>query len=319
MEEFIKHNRKLVELHVHLEGCIWQKHIEKWKNNAECMFPLVPTFIGKSKITFDEFLGLLRMGYNYLNGLDQYIDVLSDYLEYMEKHNIVYAEIQLNIALLNTFNIELEELLKAFKRIGRQYKGRYIRFIVDLPWQFSIKAFEFLLKDYDKYSSLGVVGLSMGGDESLAQPKEIASVFEHARNEGYKILCHAGETTTPSFARSIVNEINPDRIGHGLSLSKWMIGEQYRKFVVDTCLTSNVCLGLVKNIKKHPFYDWIKSPNIIATLSTDDPAIFDTTITDEYGLAEKHLDDFALYLDSLNDLFLSAAFDKESLVAALGV
>lgn len=308
---------KRVELHVHLEGCVWKNHIEKWHDKSLDLFPNVSPPLGQSSLTFDEFLRLLRAGYNYLNGPDQYVDVLSNYLEYMEKHKIVYAEIQLNIALLNTFSIELEVLLKAFNRICQPHKNKCVRFIVDLPWQFSPRAFEFLLKDYEKYKELGVVGISMGGDESLAKPKDISAVFNKARAMGYKTLCHAGETTSLSFARSIITELNPDRIGHGLSLSKWMMAETQHRFVVDSCISSNLYLGLVKDIQNHPANIWLKQPNIVVTLSTDDPAIFDTTLTKEYRLAEEYFSNYAKYVDRLDELFLASAFDQESMEAVL--
>ncbi|MCP4140752.1 MAG: hypothetical protein GY755_10760 [Chloroflexi bacterium] len=251
-----------------------------------------------------------------LNGIEQYTSVLNDYLDYMEEHNVVYSEVQINLALLNTLYINIEKLLIRFNQELEKRKALSLRFIVDLPWQFSSLSFENILEKHEALFELGVVGISMGGDEALARPHEFAKTFQRARLLGYKILCHAGETTSTKFAQKIVEELEPDRIGHGLSLFKWIINRKKRT-VVDTCLTSNSKLGLVANLKEHPFSTWLNHDHVITTLSTDDPAIFDTTITDEYQIAEKTFENFNKYLDKKDVYFFEAAFDKEAISKVL--
>jgi len=308
---------KKAELHVHLEGCVWEKHKIKWREKAINFFPFIDSNLINFPISFEDFLAILRSSYNYLNGEAQYISVLNDYLHYMQEQNIVYAEIQINSALLRTFNIDIMNLLRNFNKEVQSRKKQVIRYIIDLPWQFSAHSFEYFIKNYDQFKELGVVGLSMGGDESFARPSEIVSIFDSAKKVGYKILCHAGETTNTNFAKKIIEELNPDRIGHGLSLADWFISQNDKTFIIDTCLTSNHLLGLVKNIDNHPFQKWILSNNVITTLSTDDPAIFNTTLKREYNLAENHFLNMDCYFDNIEDYYVKAAFDKAAIHQAL--
>jgi adenosine deaminase len=310
-------NFKKIELHVHLEGCVWESHKKKWQDSAVAYFPVKQPDQAGVPITFNDFLAILRSNYNYLGREEQYVDLFRSYLDYMQFQNIVYAEIQLNSALLRTFNISITYLLQQFRIVANQRQNCTIRFIIDLPWQFSATSFDFFIEHYDQYRELNVVGLSMGGDESLANPSEISDIFTKARKVGYKILVHAGETTSTNFAKNIVKELKPDRIGHGLSISEWFIHEKDNVFIIDSCLSSNLALGLIKNLNEHPFKKWLKYDNIIATLSTDDPAIFNTTLNNEYELANNFYIDFDQYLEKLYEYFIAAAFDKESVHHAL--
>lgn len=307
---------KTAELHVHLEGCVWKKHMTKWRAQAGNLFPQ-PDVDGKNQpFTFAKFLSIIRYGYNFLDSPEKYTSVLIDYLNYMEEQEIFYAEVQLNSALIRTFDINIKELLCKFNEEIKKRDKRIIKFIIDLPWQFSPASFNILLDDSEHFQELGVVGLSMGGDEALARPKEFAEVFKHAHKLGYKIMCHAGETTNQNFARNIIEELKPDRIGHGLSLSNWFIHRKER-VIVDTCLTSNLALGLIDDLHKHPFGTWLNHDHIIATLSTDDPAIFNTTLCKEYELAQEYFDDFSRYMENKKSYLIAAAFDKEAITNAL--
>lgn len=313
----MRYDFKKAELHVHLEGCVWESHKKKWQDSSFAYFSEVNSGQYSYPITFDDFLALLRSDYNYLGREEQYLDLFCSYMNYMQEQNIVYAEIQLNSALLRSFYIDIKHLLHEFRKVAMERQGLYVRFIIDLPWQFSPTSFEYFIENHDEFKELNVVGLSMGGDELLAKPSEIADIFARARHVGYKILVHAGETTSPGFAKNIVQELKPDRIGHGLSLSEWIIHEKNSVFIIDSCLTSNQALGLVTNLKEHPFNIWQKHDHIIATLSTDDPAIFKTTLNKEYELAANSFKEFNCHLEKIHEHFIDAAFDKDTVHYAL--
>lgn len=307
---------KYAELHVHLEGCLWEKHFHKYADHRIYQFPSVSFDPQKRPLSFDEFLAVIRHGYNYLCGTDQYVSVLNDYLDAMHKQGIVYAEIQINLALLKSFHIDVKSLLHRFNQEIRKRERMTVRFIVDLPWQFSAVLFQDILMDFEPYQALGVVGLSMGGDESYARPLEIGRVFKQARLIGYKLLCHAGETTGFQFARKLVEELAPDRIGHGLSIADWLLHID-RVTIVDTCLSSNFQLGLVDDLNNHPFKKWLTGDKVIATLSTDDPAIFNTTLVNELDLASRCFENFSGFFENYEKHLLAAAFDQEAIYKAL--
>jgi len=99
---------KLVELHVHLEGCVWRDHVRSWWSRSEYLFP-PPTF--SKKFNFGNFLEHLRFGYNFLNSEDAYADVAGLYALNAAQNGVRYSELQINYALVKTWGLNLELIL----------------------------------------------------------------------------------------------------------------------------------------------------------------------------------------------------------------
>jgi adenosine deaminase len=101
------------------------------------------------------------------------------------------------------------------------------------------------------------------------------------------ISLHAGES---SIADGHVFDsilLGAQRIGHGLSLqhsvrAKTVLKE--KKICIEACVLSNKILGYIPDAELHPAKDWIKQ-KIKICLNTDDPGIFDTSMTDEFYYA----------------------------------
>jgi len=100
--------KKYCELHVHLEGCVWNKHIKAWWDKSKYLFPPISYYNINAFNSFDKFLAQLRFNYNFLNGIEQYTSVLNDYVLNMIKSNIYYSEVQINLALLNAYKIDIK-------------------------------------------------------------------------------------------------------------------------------------------------------------------------------------------------------------------
>ena len=50
---------------------------------------------------------------------------------------------------------------------------------------------------------------------------------------------------------------------------------------LEVCPTSNVCLGLAPDLAHHPF-DRLRRAGLELSVNTDDPALFDTTLSKEF-------------------------------------
>ncbi len=83
--------------------------------------------------------------------------------------------------------------------------------------------------------------------------------------------------------RGAILYLHPERIGHGVRCIEnshvvRMLYEQ--EIALEVCPTSNLYTGVVTALPQHPLTDLIKL-RLRATVNTDDPSIFDTTLTDE--------------------------------------
>jgi len=54
-----------------------------------------------------------------------------------------------------------------------------------------------------------------------------------------------------------------------------------RQIPLDVCPSSNVCLGVVPSLEEHPL-PRLLDEGLFVTINSDDPPMFNTTLTDEY-------------------------------------
>ncbi len=308
---------KFCELHVHVEGCVGKQHIESWWSRSEFLFPPACFVSDIKRGQFVQFLDHLRFGYNFLNSAEAYASVVTFYAIHAVSLGIRYAELQINYALLATWKIDLKELLITINSSLKALESQIcIRFIIDLPWQFPAKMLTPIIDQFDELRNLGVGALSMGGDESLARPKEVSFIFEEAKKAGLKAVCHAGETTTYDTAKSIVETLEPHRITHAISIADWISSLGKMAPVIDVCISSNIALGIISDINKHPLQAWLDA-GVPLSISTDDPAIFDTDLSKEYRYIESYFPDFFDQTDKIKTWWLQGAIDQKSAKRAL--
>jgi adenosine deaminase len=74
------------------------------------------------------------------------------------------------------------------------------------------------------------------------------------------------------------------RIGHGvrcLEDSALVAELRERQIPLEVCPTSNVCLGVAPSLDEHPL-PRLLDEGLYVTINSDDPPMFNTTLTDEY-------------------------------------
>jgi adenosine deaminase len=129
-------------------------------------------------------------------------------------------------------------------------------------------------------------GLDIAGDENHGSLIRFAGVFRKARKAGLGITIHAGEVGPASNIRDAIRLLGADRIGHGIRVIEDPEVVKLAKeagTVFEVCPTSNICTGAAKSLKEHPIAE-MAGAELAVTLSSDDPVIFGTTLTDEYLL-----------------------------------
>jgi adenosine deaminase len=301
-----------VELHIHLEGCVWDKHIQRWIQNASFLFP--PPKMNYSD-HFDKFLAHLRFRYNFINTLEAYLLVFRDFLSYCVDNEISYSEIQINKALLNTWNIDLVKLLTEFNAEKVKYQDLTINYIIDVPYQFPISIVSDVIANTPLFKKMDVVAIGFGGDERFADLEDLKSFVDDIKKSGLKILCHLGETEDP-MAKEIVKCLEPDRIAHGIHIMDWLIDNYLPENGYDFCLTSNIDLKVVEKLTSHPISK-IQELDVPFTISSDDPAMFNTTLKDEIDLAVNEIIEFDL--NKMRKNAIKCVFDKEGYLRATGI
>src|SRR5581483_10300737 len=146
----------------------------------------------------------------------------------------------------------------------------------------------------------GVVAFGLGGDEARGPAEWFADIFRMCREGGLHLVCHAGETCGPESIRAAL-AIGAERIGHGISAvnDPELIAElRERDIPLEICITSNLWTGAVPSLREHPVRRLFDA-GVPIVLNSDDPALFDTTLTREYEIAAEEFGFTAAELEQI--------------------
>ena len=126
--------------------------------------------------------------------------------------------------------------------------------------------------------------LDMSGDE-LAQPTAVFKpLYRKARDAGLRLKAHVGEWGNAHSVQRAVEELELDEVQHGIAAAQ---SSSVMKFLADNrirlniCPTSNVLLGRVESLAKHPIRK-LYDAGVKVTVNTDDVLVFGQSVSDEF-------------------------------------
>ena len=130
-----------------------------------------------------------------------------------------------------------------------------------------------------------VGALSIDGDERNGSHNErFAGAFTRAGAAGLRRCAHAGESSGPEGVRQAIDLLGAERIDHGVRAVEdgAVVAELVRRSIpLDTCPTSNVVLGVVGDLARHPVDD-LRRQGVRISLNTDDPVLYGIDLAGEY-------------------------------------
>ncbi|CAJ0809033.1 adenosine deaminase family protein [Ralstonia flaminis] len=142
------------------------------------------------------------------------------------------------------------------------------------------------------YQDLGepreVIGLDLAGDEEMAYPTELPSLFRDAKDRfGLGITIHAGETGRVENVRTAVELFGADRIGHGTAAGKdpgLLELLSAKGICVEVCPISNRLTGAVPANEAHPLQQF-RRYGVPFVICSDNPAIHQHGLADDQAAA----------------------------------
>jgi aminodeoxyfutalosine deaminase len=170
---------------------------------------------------------------------------------------------------------------------ARELHGVEIRLTPDIPRVYSLEDALTTARNAVKYRDRGVVGIGLGGPEDGHPPEPYAEAFALARDGGLASVPHAGEGAGAASVRGALETLAADRIRHGIRAVEdpGLVAELAgRGTVLDVCPLSNLRTGVVRSLEEHPLPQLVSS-GVRCSISTDDPAMFDTDLTRDYEAA----------------------------------
>jgi aminodeoxyfutalosine deaminase len=209
--------------------------------------------------------------------------------------------------LLRKQNVQenFQAIREVFHRNHSAATGPQAQFIFDAVRQFGATPAMEVARLAAGLRTDGVVAFGLGGDELSLPLSDFRPAYRLAAEHGLHLVCHAGETGGPEQIKDAIDILNAERIGHGIAAIRsaaLMNTLAERQIPLEICPTSNLrtnALDIQLNsanstLSQHPLPKLFRH-GIPITLSTDDPAMFHTTLLDEYSAAF----DMGLSLDEL--------------------
>lgn len=287
------------ELHLHLEGSIQPA-------TARALMARYGVQAGEQEVrqryafrNFPEFLETFKWLTSFLREPQDYALVACDLAEQLLAQNVVYAEVTLSAGVMLLRNQQPEANFEALLRAVEPFERRGLRFrwIFDAVRQFGAEAAMRVVEAARNCASKEIVAFGIGGDELQVPTAEFRNVYDRAAEFGLHRLIHAGEVGGPEKIREAVDLLGVERIGHGIAAIKApplmdLLAE--RKIPLEICPQSNLKTGALARqfvrddaqIEDHPLPKLFRH-GIPVVLSTDDPALFDTTLRNEYANAAR--------------------------------
>lgn len=295
MEQFITHMPK-VELHVHLEGSVQPRTLLKLARRHHVSLP-ADTVEGLRRWyrfrNFDHFLEIYLTISACLRTAEDIELITREFLTGQAEQNIRYSEVTFTPHnQLRTNNLAFHPQLDAVNRAqewAEKELGVRMGIIMDIPRSVSPEAGSMIAGwAIDRYGD-SLVAFGLGGPEVGNPPEKFQAAFDRVREAGIPCILHAGETEGPASIWSALRVAGSRRIGHGVRAvedEQLMAHLRETQTPLEVCPTSNICLKVFPSLAEHSL-PRLMEQGLYVTINSDDPPMFNTTLTNEYLLGHQ--------------------------------
>lgn len=228
-----------------------------------------------------------------VTGGDDLLALIEGLTEALAASAVRYAEVTVTPLTHLRTGLRPDELADALC-LGRARAARDSD--VELGWVFDVsgdlgpQAAADTLRWVLGHQPAGTVGFGLGGPERDVPRAAFSDAFEQALAAGLHSVPHAGETEGAHNVWSALRELKAERIGHGISsITDPLLVEHLAAsgVTLEICPTSNARTGAAA-IENHPL-PALLGAGVRVSLATDNPGLFNTSLTNEYRLCHHAL------------------------------
>ncbi|GJL94671.1 MAG: adenine deaminase [Hyphococcus sp.] len=285
------------ELHLHIEGSLEPEMLFNLakRNNVDIPFKSVEEIRNAYQFSnLQDFLDIYYQGMSVLQTEEDFFDLTMAYLNRSRADNVRHAEIffdpQGHTERGVPFNIAISGIITALSMAKVQFgmtTKLIMCFLRHLP---EGAAFETLKEAEPWLDHIEAVGLD--SSEVGHPPSKFENVFKAAREQGLKLVAHAGEEGPPDYVYEALELLKIDRLDHGNraledeKLVQRLVGAN---MTLTVCPLSNLKLGVVKDMRQHPLKKMLDL-GLCATVNSDDPSYFGGYMMDNFEAVIDALD-----------------------------
>lgn len=314
-------NLKKAELHVHLEGTITPKMAAKLARRNRLVLPeglVAPDGVSYLSKGFLDFLKVYDSLAALIKTPQDYHDITFDYLKSAAKSHCIYVEMMYSpehaeqssgipsIEHLIAIQQAIDEAKNQFDIVGRILLTAVRHFGAEAAEQVALQAHK------DKLPC--VTGFGLGGNELQFPPQLFTKTYQIAADAGLECTVHAGEFADAASMITAINCLPVKRIGHGINAihsAETIALIKDKGIALELCPSSNIFLGLVKDMTQHPLPQFYQE-GIKISINSDDPPFMSTTLAHEYQRVQEAYQYTNQIMNAITTMAIEAAFVDES-------
>lgn len=315
-----------VELHVHLEGAVSKsamliiadqnevaegtKHFNNWVNLLD-------------KPEYDRLDELIRVVSGWVRLPEDLTRMAYEVGTHLSKQNVRYAEVTVSPSLYPEMNLSLEQFFAAIND-GRDRAQR--AWGVEMAWILAIPRDEpRKADDYVRYATSAtarrgnVVGVGLVGKENVQPLGQFERAFLNAEKKDLARVPHAGDVYGAEGIQKTITLLQPNRIDEawGAADSQDVINELAdKRIALDVSMARAVALKKIEDYAQYPLRK-LYDDGVIVTISSDAPALFKTSLTEQYLKVVESLDFTVEELEEIALNAVRASFMEQSAKDAL--
>ncbi|MGB3221324.1 MAG: adenosine deaminase [Desulforhopalus sp.] len=307
------------ELHVHLEGTLEPKLMFQLAERNAITLPYESIAALQAAYEFNrlqDFLDIYYKGMDVLRTEQDFFDLTWAYLQTVNKQSVRHVEVffdpQGHLDRGIAFDTALNGIHSALVKGQQEYDisfGLIMCFLRHLDEDDAFNTLRMALPYKDK-----IIGVGLDSSEKGNPPSKFRRVFAKAKEEGFRLVAHAGEEGPPEYIYEALDILKVDRIDHGNTsiqdpaLISRLVEEQ---IALTVCPLSNTRLCVVDDMKHHPLPRMLEA-GIKVTVNSDDPAYFGGYLNENYEAVCDILGNDTELLAQLARNSFSASFLKTS-------
>ncbi|MGF1521764.1 MAG: adenosine deaminase [Leptolyngbyaceae cyanobacterium] len=310
------------EIHVHIEGATAAETFYQMAQQNTVELPVQSLDDWRSFFefrNFSHFIEVYQAAVQCLQTPENYALMIERFYQRQFEENIRYTEAFLSASfLVQKFEAEvILDAIAAGQAAGSSQYPCQINLIPDIARQMPDSQ-QSVLELALAGKKRGIfIGIGIGGLEIGHPPEPFKATYAEAKRQGLAVVAHAGEAVGSASIWGAIKSLNVDRIGHGIRCLEDPELVEYlhqNQIPLEVSPQSNYCLGVVERDRPHPIRQMIDA-GLYCTLNSDDPAMFSTSLTNEYltlaaqGFSWQEL--WQLNVNTLEATFLDEA-EKQS-------
>jgi len=267
------------ETHVHFDGTLPLELLQKVRPEFK-----QPPASWAHNFKFRDFAHfekeLLDMAFSWFNSVERYHEAAKVVFARYQAQNIKYIETSIASGCLDFLDLDGREVIAAIR--SAVPAGMEVRVFLGIHHNGCTPKMKPVLADALTWPELA--GIDLHGTESFPLEPWTGEYWAAARKAGKFTKAHAGELMGADFVRQVLDELQPQRIEHGIRAIEdpGVLAEIKRRGIaLDVCPISNHKLVPGISLENHPIRQLFDA-GVQVTVSTDDPISFGNSIGDEY-------------------------------------